>query len=491
MLVHGKTARWLQGSPPGGVGAIAAIGLVCLVDAYGGDLIVVAWSLYTVLIMAAYAWSTAPGVIPITVLSVGGILLGMGPHAYRNEAINLGQRAMVVGVLIAFGGICARLTRLERERRQALEQVPEPERTFTSVVQSAADAIILADEEGTILHWNAAASSMFQYSNEEALGQSLMLIIPERHREAHRRGLLRASSGTFRVVGQPVELHGWKKDGTEFPIELSLGTWQMKGTRFYSGVIRDISERQEAARRQAFQLAISHMLVDTSSIEEMAPRILRSVCELTGWDVGLMWTYDEHLQALRCQAEWQSQTFRSDAFVIASKRMTFAPNVGLPGRVWAANKAIWIPTVLKDSEFPRLPLAKSSGLNAGFGFPVTNGFHRIGIIECFSSQVHFSDQSLLDMLEDTGRKIGQFMDKQSTDQERDRLLRELRGMGTGLPLLLPICATCKNVRSQTEDWMQPEKYFEAHTQTRFTHTICDDCARKVLPDWDHPDHMKQ
>jgi PAS domain S-box-containing protein len=129
----------------------------------------------------------------------------------------------------------------------------ESEERFRSVVESATDAIILADSSGNILSWNNGAQRLFQYATEEMLGEPLTRLMPERYRQAHESGLSRArASGRRCMTGRTIELHGLRKDGTEFPLELSLATWQTKDSTFYSGIIRDTTERnhaEEALRR--------------------------------------------------------------------------------------------------------------------------------------------------------------------------------------------------------------------------------------------------
>jgi PAS domain S-box-containing protein len=126
----------------------------------------------------------------------------------------------------------------------------EAEEKFRSVTESAIDAIISADHTGRIMSWNSAATRILGYTSEEAVGQQLELIIPERFHEAHRQGMKRVTSGgESRVIGQTVELFARTRDGEEVPIELSLSTWTVRDERYYTGIIRDISERKQAESR--------------------------------------------------------------------------------------------------------------------------------------------------------------------------------------------------------------------------------------------------
>jgi PAS domain S-box-containing protein len=126
----------------------------------------------------------------------------------------------------------------------------ESEAKFRSVMESAIDAIISADAEGRIRSWNHAATALFGFSEPEMLGRPIQRIIPERYRDSHEQGLRRVSTGgRSRVIGKTVELAALRKDGIEFPVELSLATWFLDERRYYTGIIRDISERKQAEQK--------------------------------------------------------------------------------------------------------------------------------------------------------------------------------------------------------------------------------------------------
>jgi PAS domain S-box-containing protein len=144
------------------------------------------------------------------------------------------------------------LARVERQVtvskvRMALR---ESETKFRSVMESAIDAIISADVSGNIRSWNSAATALFGFTEEEVIGQPIELIIPDRFRKSHREGLHRVSSGgPSRVIGKTVEVAALRKNGGEFPVELSLATWFLDKDRYFTGIIRDISERKQAEQK--------------------------------------------------------------------------------------------------------------------------------------------------------------------------------------------------------------------------------------------------
>ena len=115
---------------------------------------------------------------------------------------------------------------------------------FPALINAAADAVVVADDQGRVVGWNPAAERIFGYSADETLGRSLTLLIPERYRAAHEEGLARVvATGEQRVIGTTVELAGIRQGGVEFPVELSLSTWVEDDRRYFGGIIRDISER--------------------------------------------------------------------------------------------------------------------------------------------------------------------------------------------------------------------------------------------------------
>src|SRR3954447_7895111 len=132
------------------------------------------------------------------------------------------------------------------------EALRESESRFRSVAQSATDAIIAADQKGDIISWNRGAELMFGYTEDEVRGRALSILMPDRFRPMHDAGIARVAEhglAAARLIGQTVEVVGLRKDGREFPMELSIAMWENSGQRFFSGIIRDISERKKAEEK--------------------------------------------------------------------------------------------------------------------------------------------------------------------------------------------------------------------------------------------------
>jgi diguanylate cyclase (GGDEF)-like protein/PAS domain S-box-containing protein len=141
--------------------------------------------------------------------------------------------------------------------RQLGDELRKSEARYRTVLDAAFDAIVTITPEGIVRWFNRGAERIFGHRAEEVIGQPVTLLMPERYRELCVAGLHRyLRTGEARVVGGTTELVGLRKDGSEFPIEMSLGETHEDGERLFTSVIRDITERkrfEEALERLSHQ----------------------------------------------------------------------------------------------------------------------------------------------------------------------------------------------------------------------------------------------
>jgi PAS domain S-box-containing protein len=131
----------------------------------------------------------------------------------------------------------------EQEIIKAKEKAEESEELTRSITQSAPNAIITINSDGFIMSWNNASKKIFGYSSSEMLNQKLTKIIPIRYTKKHGTALQRIKQGgKERLTSKAIEMSGMRKDGTEFPIELSLSSWKMGREKCFTGIIRDITD---------------------------------------------------------------------------------------------------------------------------------------------------------------------------------------------------------------------------------------------------------
>jgi diguanylate cyclase (GGDEF)-like protein/PAS domain S-box-containing protein len=317
----------------------------------------------------------------------------------------------------------------EHQRTERALRASEDE--ARAIVDTAYDAYIAMDANGRVLDWNKNACQTFGWTRAQVLGKNLAsLIIPLRLRDAHTRGLVRfIATGEGPVLNKRFEILALHRDGREFPVELTIWPVKVGDSYKFNAFLHDVGARRQGIQRLAAQTAAAAALVESGSIAEAAPKVLEAVASALEWPVGALWIVDSDAGVLRCVECWQHKDLPRPAFEKITRSMTFAPGIGLPGRVWQNAKPLWIADVVQDSNFPRARAALEDGLHAAFGFPIVSSTGVLGVAEFFSSAIQAPDQDLLRMMDTVGSLLAQFI-------ERTRAERKLEQDGEFLSALL-------------------------------------------------------
>ena len=158
------------------------------------------------------------------------------------------------------------------ERKNFEAELRESREQFRAVAETASDAIVSADQQGRITYLNAAAEHMFGYTMAEAGGEPLELLMPEQYKAAHKMGLARyLATGRSTLIGRTIEIQARKKDGTEFPIDISIATWSTARGVFFTAILRDITERKR------FEQALQEKNMELSNANLAKDRFLASM----------------------------------------------------------------------------------------------------------------------------------------------------------------------------------------------------------------------
>jgi PAS domain S-box-containing protein len=187
---------------------------------------------------------------------------GVVQHAQRVERrARLFQFLLYLVAVILLGYLLHQFGRLRREmveRQAATSALAASEERFRAITESASDAIISVDPAGRIASWNARAETVFGYGPDEMLGAPLASLVPPRyHAAVARRVGAWSIGGRARLAGRTFELAGLRRDGCEFPLEVSLSTWSTAQGRYLTGFVRDLTARkqlEETTRQQELQL---------------------------------------------------------------------------------------------------------------------------------------------------------------------------------------------------------------------------------------------
>lgn len=301
---------------------------------------------------------------------------------------------LVVGAVLA-----------ERELAQHTSQRHATElRRFARAVESATDAIAILDVSERVTYVNPAFIKHFTYTGadldalEDRLGLYADPAVAMRVREAAFSG--KSWSGEIDIRA---------RDGRIVPASFSInGITDEKGK--LTGVLAvgaSIEERRRLERRRAAAHEITQVMANAITLDEAAPRILSILCSVLDWSLSTLWLLDPQAGVLRAAHIHPAETGELSAFAEVTRRMTFSPDVGLPGRVLSSRRAIWIEEVSRDPSFLRATLAARHGLRTALALPIVVGEQVEGVIELLSRQPRTRDDALIEVVESIGLQAAQ------------------------------------------------------------------------------------
>ncbi|WP_105012611.1 PAS domain S-box protein [Salinibacter sp. 10B] len=344
----------------------------------------------------------------VTTLFVG---TGFAVHLYRGEPV----AALINHGIVLFGIWMAVAVVLGY--KHVVQARRESEARAQAVLDTTLDGILTVDAEGTIKSFNPAAETLFGYDAGEVVGTSLPSLLAASDRERLTDALRTyRETGRPAIVGTGYELQGRRRDGSLFPIELSISEVEMGEQPLLTVIVRDITERKKDERRLATQYHTAHVLTGSDSLTEAAPRILETICEHLDWERGELWLPTPEGQHLESVETWQATATTMNGFENVTHETTFALGEGLPGRVWEDQRPHWLPDVRQDDAFKRTDAAKQADMRAGFAFPIRIDDTVLGVMVFFSHEIREPDEGLLQMFSVIGNQIGQFAERRQTEK---------------------------------------------------------------------------
>lgn len=172
----------------------------------------------------------------------------------------------------------AKVTRDITERVAADEALRANEAHLRSILETVPDAMIVIDEQARIQSFSATAERLFGYAGEEVVGQNISILMPEPYRSQHDGYMARyLTTGERRIIGIGRVVVGQRKDESTFPMELAVGEMRSNDRRYFTGFVRDLTERQKTETRlQELQSELVHMSRFTA-LGEMASTLAHEI----------------------------------------------------------------------------------------------------------------------------------------------------------------------------------------------------------------------
>jgi two-component system sensor kinase FixL len=210
-------------------------------------------------LVSAGIGGAGPGLLATGLSLIGAFTVLIDPGELTAVSLTNSAAFTLISIGVAWGG---ELLRRERQRTSAMaSEALAREAHVQSILDTVPEATIVIDERGIMHSFSVAAERLFGFTASEAIGQNVKVLMPAPYREAHDGYLDRyARTGERRIIGIGRVVVGMRKDGSTFPMELAVGEMNSGNQRFFTGFIRDLTERQKTeARLQELQSELVHI----------------------------------------------------------------------------------------------------------------------------------------------------------------------------------------------------------------------------------------
>lgn len=300
------------------------------------------------------------------------------------------------------------------------KQLKEREQWLETILSSMGDAVIATDDRGQIKMLNRTAEKLTGWHQSEALGQPSTDVFKLAHEltEAGVEDPIAKAIESGVIGGIPEKTILITKNGSKIPIDDSAAP--IKDLRGKVGgavvVFRDIREQRRVQKMLETDRAIAQILAESTAIQPAISKLLQTICEGLGWDLGEFWIADRQAAALRYGKNWhQPATVNHlnewQQFEAIARQFTFSVGVGMLGNIWKSDRPMWVTDMQDDHSCLRRWSAAQVGLRSAFGFPISSEGKILGVMAFFSRETQSPDANLLQMMAAIGSQIGQFIER--------------------------------------------------------------------------------
>lgn len=326
------------------------------------------YAIFMLPILVAAAVAGQGPAIFVTFASLVSILLYFEPALTTSTFVDLALYVpTAVGIIIMASSsaeVRARMQETVEHLERSSAEVRSREAHLRSILETIPDGMIVINQQGLITSFSAAAERLFGYSAAEVIGRNVKILMPPPYKQAHDGYLERYKrTGERRIIGLGRLVAAQRKDGSTFPIELAIGEVKHEGSSYYTGFIRDLSEREKTqARLQELQSELIHMSRLTA-MGEMASALAHEINQ----PLSAIANYLKGARRLLSQSSDPRALSAAGAFEKAAEQALRAGQIVRRLREFVAHKeaekrAEPLPALIEEAKALALVGAKESGV---------------------------------------------------------------------------------------------------------------------------------
>lgn len=356
------------------------------------------------------------------------------------------------------------------DRKKAEEQLRESEERFRQAVVNAPFPIMIYAEDGEIVQINQVWTQLTGYTHDEI--PTVAIWTQKAYGESKKAVPFDLDSqldeGELPIITKDGELKVWDfrsapsgrlTDGRHLKISMAI----------------DITNRKQAEKAALFLHSVTQAIFESQDFQAALKVALQKVCEATGWDFGEAWVPSADGSVLECSPAWYSKSESLESFRRASETFTFAPGIGIPGRVWVSKQPEWRRDVSLESEsvYLRSDLAREFGLKAGLGIPLLTTAGVLAVLVFYMFESQDEDQQLIELIS-ASTELGLMIQRKQAEEEvykalvKEKELTELKSRFISMTShefrtpLTTIQSSAELLEYYGQKWSQEKKLTHMH-----------------------------
>lgn len=339
-------------------------------------------------------------------------------HDCAPDLLNLVRRRQSV---VSELELTAESLRLERERlREANERLDQQQREAhkLALVASRTDnAVILTNPAGEIEWVNDGFTRITGYQSHEVMGRKPGSVLQGPKTDPSTVAFIRSRLAAQKNVG--VEILNYRKDGAPYWISMEIQPVRdVDGVLTgYMAVERDVSRRRADELRRGIQHAVSTILATAGSVRQASARLIQSLAERIGAELGFVWVMQPQGSSLRCLEWWYRPQLDMREVLELARVRHLEEGEWLPGIVWKAGRPLWLCRLEEARRDGRTEVMLRSGVDSVWAFPVISNKVLLGVVEIYGKKLDEPDDAMLQVLGAIGQQLGQFIARRRAEED--------------------------------------------------------------------------